>query len=294
MKKERNSEKLRVNSTERKRSEGITLIALIITIIILIILAVVTVQFALNGGITGYAQEASNHYKVEQEKELIGVGYAEYKAAKYLPQTEQIDTTEDYEDLAVYFLGADKQGLTNDEFVKLLSPDTTETTIVFTNGVTMSIYDADQDINLNEVYYYFNYNGFRYKLVLNATTGTTSRIEIVEKIAMLQVNGATVEGYESLGGWDITFTDSKNAYYLTKDGVIQERSNLELIKEDIENNFDEYSKQAEDLGQDTAQNTDIGIGTDGKVVNLDIWDYTVEYDYVKFKETGCIYTKRCL
>ena len=79
MTKEMNSEKLRVNSTERERSEGITLIALIITIIILIILAIVTVKLAIDGGVLKNAEFATSTYIVEQEKELLSLAYQDYK-----------------------------------------------------------------------------------------------------------------------------------------------------------------------------------------------------------------------
>lgn len=69
-----------------KKEKGITLIALIITIIILIILAVVSVQTIKNLNITKYAENAAGDYNVEQEKELIGVAYADYSLEKYLPE----------------------------------------------------------------------------------------------------------------------------------------------------------------------------------------------------------------
>ena len=76
---EMKSEELRVKSTERKRSEGITLIALIITIIILIILAMVSVRIITDSNIKKHAENATEIYSVEQEKELIGVAYSDYK-----------------------------------------------------------------------------------------------------------------------------------------------------------------------------------------------------------------------
>lgn len=77
-----NSEELRVKSTERKRSEGITLIALVITIIVLLILAVVSVQIITNQGIIGHAENATERYTAEQEKELIGLAHADYKMSR--------------------------------------------------------------------------------------------------------------------------------------------------------------------------------------------------------------------
>lgn len=46
---------------------------------------------------------------------------------------------------------------------------------------------------------------------------------------------------------------------------------FEDILEDLEKDPNKYYEQAQELGQTT--NQDIGIGTDGKVVNLDLWRY---------------------
>ena len=61
---------------------GITLIALIITIIILLILAMVTINILINQGIIGHANNAVRGYEVAEEKELIGLGYQNYKMDK--------------------------------------------------------------------------------------------------------------------------------------------------------------------------------------------------------------------
>lgn len=65
-----------------KNTKGITLIALIITIIVLLILAMVSIKLVWDGGIITHAQTATSKYTVEQEKELIGLGYSDYKMAK--------------------------------------------------------------------------------------------------------------------------------------------------------------------------------------------------------------------
>ena len=65
-----------------KSKNGITLIALIITIIILLILAMVTINILINQGIIGHANNAVRGYEVAEEKELIGLGYQNYKMDK--------------------------------------------------------------------------------------------------------------------------------------------------------------------------------------------------------------------
>lgn len=65
-----------------RNGKGITLIALIITIIILLILAMITIRILMNQGIIKHAQNATNSYTIEQEKERIALGYQNYKMDK--------------------------------------------------------------------------------------------------------------------------------------------------------------------------------------------------------------------
>ena len=51
-------------------SKGITLIALVITIIVMLILAAVSITMAVNGGLFGYAQNASEETKRARDKEM--------------------------------------------------------------------------------------------------------------------------------------------------------------------------------------------------------------------------------
>ena len=51
-------------------SRGITLIALVITIIVMLILAAVSITMAVNGGLFGYAQNASTETQKERDLEL--------------------------------------------------------------------------------------------------------------------------------------------------------------------------------------------------------------------------------
>ena len=49
---------------------GITLIALVITIIVMLILAAVTITMAVNGGLFGYAKNASHETQVARDEEM--------------------------------------------------------------------------------------------------------------------------------------------------------------------------------------------------------------------------------
>ena len=53
-----------------KNNKGITLIALIITIIIMLILAAVSISMAVNGGLFGYAGQATEETEKERDKEI--------------------------------------------------------------------------------------------------------------------------------------------------------------------------------------------------------------------------------
>ena len=83
MKKEKNSQELRVNSTEHKCSKGITLIALVITIIVLLILAMVSVQIITNQGIIQHTENAANFYEQKQDNELEQLNLVEQELNQY-------------------------------------------------------------------------------------------------------------------------------------------------------------------------------------------------------------------
>ena len=53
----------------KKTAKGITLIALVITIIVMLILVAVTINIALNGGLFGYAKDATTQTKSKMEAE---------------------------------------------------------------------------------------------------------------------------------------------------------------------------------------------------------------------------------
>lgn len=66
-----------------KTNKGITLIALIITIIVLLILAVVSINLVVNKGILKHAENATDKYKTEQDKEEDKLASAEMQMDKY-------------------------------------------------------------------------------------------------------------------------------------------------------------------------------------------------------------------
>lgn len=189
--------KCRMTMSEAK---GITLIALIITIIILLILAMVSIKLIWDGGIITHAQTATSKYTIEQEKELIGLGYSNYKMAKIndnsasltvegaqvdgtgpwtiifnetgnrynLNENGEIDgptpKTEDEATLEKYFLGENGEGI---ELFSILNGEDRS----FMDNDTMP--EANSQITFldainydaNTIYVYAKYNNAAYRVV---------------------------------------------------------------------------------------------------------------------------------
>jgi len=61
---------------------------------------------------------------------------------------------------------------------------------------------------------------------------------------------------------------------------------FEAIIAAVEANPQEYLARAAALGQDTTSNTDIGIGTNGEIVNLDLWTYSVSNGAISLNGIG--------
>lgn len=198
-----------MNNKILKSNNAITLIALIITIIVLLILAMVSIKLIWDGGIIKHAQNATSTYTIEQEKELINLGYSNYQMGKYSQET-----TEDLETLKEYFVGKDLNNLVDES-------KSTDEQIVFTNGI--SITEADYiEIDDTKGAYNFYYNGYNYRLIFNTDTTIGENLEIRNK--ELTVEGAKVDGNETKG-WTITFEDTKHTYELTGTGNVVDVSN---------------------------------------------------------------------
>jgi len=89
-----------------------------------------------------------------------------------------------------------------------------------------------------------------------------------------------------------TYTSPKrNTYTVDPNGKITKGDNgeteldLEAIKQDIIANPESYLAKAQALGQ-SEELTDIGIGTDGEVVNLDLWDYYLDESEIYIEGEG--------
>lgn len=110
-------------------------------------------------------------------------------------------------------------------------------------------------------------NGGLFEKAGQAVGQTQNAIDYEQELAngKIQINGVwynSIDEYISGGGEDI---------------------NWEAILADAKNNPDKYLQLAKEKGQNVEENTVIGIGTDGKVVNMDLWNY---YDFGEYYSLG--------
>lgn len=184
---------------KNKKQNGITLIALIISIIVLLILAMVSIKLIWDGGLITHAQISTSKYTIEQEKELIGLGYSDYKIARVnnnaatltvksaqvngigpwtitfyetgnrytLKENGQIDgptpKTEDEKILEKYFLGENGEGI---DVLSIVDGDTMSfigNDIIPEANSQMTFLNTVSDNNT--LYIYVKYNNVAYKVV---------------------------------------------------------------------------------------------------------------------------------
>ena len=123
---------------------------------------------------------------------------------------------------------------------------------------------------------------------LKAKKGITLIALVITIIVLLILAGISITAITGENG---IANKAKYTQEKTKIAKEQEQADLESLEEYINNNLgessvdwdsvladatvnsDEYLQQAAELGQDINTNTAIGIGTDGKVVNMDLWKY---------------------
>lgn len=154
--------------------KGITLIALIITIIVLLILAIVSIKILIDQGIIGHAQNATSKYTVEQEKELIGIGYSNYQIQKFAAT----DTAE-LGKLQKYF---------SKPLEEIVSPEETDNGIPkFLNNeiiedANTSLLIIGYGVKENSVFYRLTYHNNIYRLILGANEENIEKVEFESTI----------------------------------------------------------------------------------------------------------------
>ena len=192
-------EKQKMKKAEEK---GITLIALIITIIVMMILVGVTVNLALNGGLFSTTKEAVSRTIEEKERELIQEGYSHYIMQGYTKLE-----TDDFDDLEEFFLGSEKKGVNIDTLID--EESSINGTVCFLDenrGINITIKeeeDIEFSIDEKDMYIYFEYNNYKYKLITNNESGMTLGLEVIPK---LRVQDAVVK--DKVDGWNIVFNST--------------------------------------------------------------------------------------
>lgn len=182
----------------------------------------VSIKLVWNGGIITHANNATDTYTVEKEKELIQIGYSNYKMQQYEP-------TKDLEELKEYFVGKDISTLIESE---------TDEKIVFTNGITIT--EEDYEEYEGKETYNIYYKEHYYRLIFN----DTGSVENVLKKNELKVEGVSEISGNETEGWTITFDDTKHSYFLEGDGSIGVASNKWWILSDEEKSQVEYMPDA--------------------------------------------------
>lgn len=192
----------------------------------MLILVGATVNVALNEGLFTTAKYASNRTIEEKEKELIQEGYSWYIMQEYSTQK-----TDDFDKLEYFFLGVEKRGV--DITTLIDEENSVNGTIHFideSKEINIVIKE-DEDIEFSEdeknMYIYFEYNNYKYKLVANNDNGMTLELKIVPK---LQVQDASVK--EEVDGWNIVFNSTGNTYDLLKNGNITNNKWWKITEEE--------------------------------------------------------------
>ena len=134
--------------------------------------------------------------------------------------------------------------------------------LIMNNGIITKAEKATNDYNVSEQkeQIQLGYSDYQMAKAQGETNPT------------LKVEGATVTGNES-NGWSITFTQNdgtSKTYKLSSTGNVLD---FESLKSAALANKEEYLAKASAAGQNTTSNKDIGIGTDGSIVDLDEWSY---------------------
>ncbi len=219
----------------------------------MMILVGVTVNVALNGGLFSTTKEAVSRTIEEKERELIQEGYSHYIMQGYTKLE-----TDDFDDLEEFFLGSEKKGVNIDTLID--EESSINGTVCFLDenrGINITIKeeeDIEFSIDEKDMYIYFEYNNYKYKLITNNESGMTLGLEVIPK---LRVQDAVVK--DKVDGWNIVFNSTGNTYDLLEDGRIMDKW-WELTEEEKEQMKDDNLGSGLLLIAEN-DNVRIGLGT---------------------------------
>ena len=124
---------------ETKKNKGITLIALVITIIVMLILVAVTINLAVNGGLFGYAKNASEQTQLALDEE----NKLDSQAAEIIADQTEVSTSV-------------KNPYKNENFTKAWTctegtwteEEITDNSVILTGDVVAKLYEKDGGYHL--------------------------------------------------------------------------------------------------------------------------------------------------
>ena len=123
------------------------------------------------------------------------------------------------------------------------------------------------------------------------TDGLTQGNQITDENLRKEIKNAigSDENLSGNGPWKYI---GKKTYYISLNGGVGDTVNWDEVLENLQDasKRNELLNEAKSLGQSNT-NSDVGIGTDGNVVNLDLWEYclTNSGDGIKLQSSGGSY-----
>ena len=270
-----------------KKNNAITLIALIITIIVMLILVAVSVNILIKSNLIGNAEKTVNKYKTATEEEKSGV--IEIDGKKYSSIDEYIKsmnskiklsyiTKYDYITVTATYEG---DILELEDFVKEKTEGQDKEQILLDDiNYENEQNGAPKFENIDKVYESMgveDWNGFVNKF------GNGDELEALKMVLARQYDEYIESMHLSITLPDGTIKVSQNdptepfsvTYIVDKDGEYEFTARVsndeKTVKVPIKIETGGIYKHPE---QDSSNN-DIGIGTDGKPVNLNLWAYEI-------------------
>ena len=251
----------------------------------------------LNNGIWPVKFKATgNYYPLNEDGTITADTSTEKEKIKKAYETligkRKNVTNKDYLTVVDYFYG-----FYLDDLIDYENMSEDDTVIKF-KGISAIIDLNSPNMDENNGVFAITYNNIEYLLTVNSENGRITKITVINNdntrtelnISIPEIEETIISGNIS-SGFIIKFDSSGSIYKLLVDGTIlgplnssadieipkndDKSINFETIKANLKTNTDKYLEGAAGAGQNTISNQDIGIGTDGKVVNLDSWMYTL-------------------
>ena len=273
-----------------KNTKGITLIALIITIIIMLILVAVSISVALNTGLFKSAGDATKNWKSAQDAEANAGSEIEIDGQKYSSINEYIKNMNSKIKLSYstkynrITVTAEYEGeiLELEDFVKAKIAGQDKEQIVLDDANYMNEQNGVPKLETIEDLYkelgVENWDGFVEKI------GNGDELEALKVVLQRQYNEFINESMcFSITLPDGTIKVNQNApmepfsvaYIAAKDGEYEFTARISNDEKSVKVPIKIQTEGIYYHPEQDITKKDIGIGTDGKPVNLNLWDYEI-------------------